>query len=908
MDLVSFRSIRSARRAQPKGEEVLPPLEFGGVDRGPLVQELFDLVVGSEVPQGQVAEQARARAEAFLLRGEGDRPIDPDDLRRPSGGGGDPGAAELWLFGELDRWLTAEGNRPDLAKLEEQLRKLLEAINVPSNRPDWFTFRFATAWFRLIDTLAAAVLIPTRGELARRLTRLLVVGGVVERRAQPETTRPASSGGTSGGSSGGPRPATYPGTPFQSSDQVQALLRERVPLLPSPPFPEVLPSSQVRLVRQATVSDLFVVRSEWRCYQAGEIADIRNVMAGEKLEHKTLRIDEREVIEATETERIVFDEQSEQTTERSDISEETSREVQLAIQAEGQVDVSAQYGPAKVNASVGASVDFSQQDATRRATRLAREAISRAVSRIETRTRAERIERSLTRSEDATTHSLEAPDGKHERGIYRWVDRIDRLQVFRYPDRLQLEFQLPEPGRFLREQLRRPLAEATVADPGAFTIDAKNINRNNYTELAAAYQAEGIPAPPDESIAVSQAVALDPSEESLNGSGPVWNAPAASKTVEIAVPPGYAAKEATVSLHATPVRAVWRREHEQSESSGDLEGFHTISATVAVGDNRWTSTHSGPANALNTVQSDTQPDHATQYLDADLEWAVANAPLDPPLVTKAPVTLAAVGANSAVASVEIACGPTEQAMAQWRQDVFDALLAAHEERVREYRAEQARLGLGGAVIHERSPARNAEMIRHELRRHAIAWLLDESPFRGREAVVPDSPPDIDLAEALEVADEIQFLEQAFEWSNLTYVAYPYYWARRGEEDSEIWEDLLSIETVDPELAQFLRSGSARVILPARPEFTGAAQHWLLFRQPWLGGPAPVPGDPLHISVATEIRDLTRPPADGEPGESWEVRMPTTLRWLDPASDNLPHNLLARLGAASNAPADPLCRD
>nr|MDP9486410.1 hypothetical protein [Actinomycetota bacterium] len=646
MDLVSFRSVRSARRAEPKGEEVLPPLEFGGSTRGPLVQELFDLV-GGGAPQDQIAAQARARAEGFLLGGEGDRPVDPDDLGRPGGDDADPGDAELWLLGELDRWLTAEGNRPDAPRLEEQLRSLLQAIDVPANRADWFKFRFGAAWFRLSDTLAAAVLVPARGETARRLTRLLVMGGLVERRAQPGTDRPASGGGQGGGPRP-PAPSAYPGTPFRSGDQVQALLRERIPLLPSPPFPEVLPKPQVRLVRQAAVSDLFVVRSEWRCYQAGEIADVRNVMAGEKLEHKTLRIDEREVTETTETERTAFDERSDQTTERSDISEETSREVQLAIRAEGQVDVSTQYGPTKVDASVGASVDFSQQDATRRATRLAREAVSRAVSRIETRTRQERIERSLTRSEDATLHSFEAKD-EHERGVYRWVDRVDRLQVFRYPDRLQLEFQLPEPGRFLRAQLRRPLAEPTVADPGPFTLEAEEIDRGTYTVHAATYRAEGVPAPPDESVAVSQALALDPPKEALDGSGVVWNAPSATKTVEIAVPPGYAAKEATVSLHATPIRAKWRRENEQSESSEDLEGFHTISATVAVGDNRWTNTHSGPAGTKNTVQNDGQADHATQYLDAGLDWSVSNKALDPPLVTKAPVTLTAVGANSATA-------------------------------------------------------------------------------------------------------------------------------------------------------------------------------------------------------------------------------------------------------------------
>jgi hypothetical protein len=84
-------------------------------------------------------------------------------------------------------------------------------------------------------------------------------------------------------------------------------------------------------------------------------------------------------------------------------------------------------------------------------------------------------------------------------------------------------------------------------------------------------------------------------------------------------------------------------------------------------------------------------------------------------------------------------------------------------------------------------------------------------------------------------------------------------------------------------------------------------HWLLFRQPWGGGPAPLPGQELYVSLAQEIKDQLVPPEDGEPGESWEAKLPTPFQWLEDP-DKLPHNERPTLGAEPNAPKHPLCPD
>ena len=60
----------------------------------------------------------------------------------------------------------------------------------------------------------------------------------------------------------------------------------------------------------------------------------------------------------------------------------------------------------------------------------------------------------------------------------------------------------------------------------------------------------------------------------------------------------------------------------------------------------------------------------------------------------------------------------------------------------------------------------------------------------------------------------------------------------------------------------------------------------------------MPGSQLYVSVAEEIKAQQVAPADGVPGESWEVRLPTSLTILDKVGTVLP---LTNAGAKLDAP-------
>jgi hypothetical protein len=482
------------------------------------------------------------------------------------------------------------------------------------------------------------------------------------------------------------------------------------------------------------------------------------------------------------------------------------------------------------------------------------------------------------------------------------VDRVDRFQLFRYPDRLMLEVELPEPGRYLEKLLSAPVALGTIPEPPKFDLELNAIDRKHYATLGKKYRASGIPAPPNASVSVSGTLVAAPAEGTPESISKLWNPPVLSDSEELTIPSGYAARNVTISGYAEPLRAEWYRERTNQAGADWLQGFHVLTVTLAVGDKRWTKTQTGTddptwRNATQLGKSDAAGRlYEVQYLDAALDFSESNVALDP-IVTKLPASLTLTAGKSATAIVEVDCTPTDAAMAEWRQQVFDACLTAHDTWDREYRAEQARLG-GAVALHERSPTRNRELVRNEIKRQVIAWLLGEEDFAGRDAIGAHSEIGFDLDAALAQAPTIQFLEQAIEWSNLTYIPYPYYWGRKAG-----WDKLSILEAVDADLARFLAAGSVRVVFPARPGLENDVLSWLFWQIPWAGGAPPIPGTSRYIPIATELADLTRPPEDGVPGKSWEARTPTTLRWLDP-NPELPKNAANQL----TPPEKPLCGD
>ncbi|MFC4512171.1 hypothetical protein [Streptomyces ehimensis] len=794
----------------------------------------------------------------------------------------------------LDQWLTRHPN----ACAEEVAAALLAAAmrlgfeevtletaaTVITCSEKWSEFRA-----RLGDSLVAALLAGNGGPAvtapgkwddgkvpvfkASRLTRWVLVCGVVETLTECERG-------------------------FLS---VRELLN-RVPVLPCPLFP--LPFRS-RLARMPAFSDLYVVRDEWARYVPGEIAHIENVLKGESKERVHKRIDESETVETRTEAEITITEKDTQSTDRSLLKMESGTDTNLTVGVEGQVNTSGQYGPTHVETHIGGSVEYSRAESERRASEQAHELVERAIARTELRVSETRTRRTLQRVEERNRHLVDnskTPDG-HVTGVYRWVDKIQRMQIFRYPHRYLLEFQVPEPATFVRWLIdHKPEPKGVLSEPAPFTVTGKadglrltvaNMTVADYGTYATRYNVTGLPEPPTPEIAVSESFVVSGGErkESIDNYGSIPFPPTGAQAKEIAIPEGYAAVSAVGSVAAAPELANWKDWTDWDNSSAGEDGvhehvgWHEIVAMLEIGGRTArASTQDSSTKPANTVTKTAGVYHSF-WLAKEFRWNEAGVQhrqvmLDTKPTGKLSVSATVGGAYKASVSVSVKCKPTEATWDGWRNEVFARLYAAYSDMLSRWQSEQASLKEDSASSFSGgSPTRHREVVREELKRQVIEMLIGER-FEGVSAIADDKDggtwPRIDLDTAQDVGPYIQFLEQALEWSTMTYILYPYFWA-----PSKRWQELQQFESADAEYDKFLRSGSARVVVAARPGFECTVNHFMVFGEPWGGGPAPVPGDDLYVSVAQELKELTRAPADGIPGESWEARVPTSLVWLDP---------------------------
>ena len=95
-----------------------------------------------------------------------------------------------------------------------------------------------------------------------------------------------------------------------------------------------------------------------------------------------------------------------------------------------------------------------------------------------------------------------------------------------------------------------------------------------------------------------------------------------------------------------------------------------------------------------------------------------------------------------------------------------------------------------------------------------------------------------------------------------------------------WISRIFLQVAMRSLRNFFVSGSARVVVPARPKFEGQVQIYVDTGVVWGGGPIPAIDHPEYLSVADEIRVQTGAAKQGEPGDWWHVELPTSLVAVD----------------------------
>lgn len=732
----------------------------------------------------------------------------------------------------LDEWLASTNNRPSSTKAFSD--ELAATVGPYLNGPEWQQLRKLLAELFYAALIISALNFPgvpilPLVEALGFLTRLLLVVALAD---------------------------TFKSTPALTPEDIYNTLRWRTLVLPDWMVQLLLAirtAKKAVIVRKPGFADLYITREEWDHYEPAEIASIENIMASELKSRVHVLVNQTQVTATTDITTTSIKEQDSTTTDKTQLQQQSSSNISIAAHVDGQVDTSTSFGPTTVNAHIGGSLDYSNASATSRATTQSHETVSVAISKIEQTTRQVRTVSTLTRATDKEEHKFDNVQGASKAGIYRWVDQIQNVELDRYPHRFLMEFEIPEPGAWTRWLHLNDLARTMINKPplpltqdgtlGTRPLKPTDVDANSYLEIAARYSTTGMNPPPPDTIVV----ALNLSYDSSAGGGGGGSNGGPQGDSSLTVPNGYEASTYSVSTVAV---------------LADGGPFWVIRMIVGAGE----------IQVLGDNLPIPPPPHSV--------FRLTDIPVGHISRGTIPIGLEAAVTQSYELNFEVTCERLPEIYEQWQNDTYALIVGAYNAMLQAYNDEKAGLTIQQTNLADaNSPVQNAQTIKQELKRLVIEMLIG-TPFRGRNAIsldgksTPPNEPSTDLSNAANFAPEVQFLEQAFEWETLSYICYPYYWA-----DASRWPDLTVIEGNDSNFADFLRAGSARVVLAARPGFEDQVNFYVKFGILWGGGPMPAPGDTDYLSIADEIKAQQQRPLDVAVIDTWQVRLPTTLIWL-----------------------------
>lgn len=598
--------------------------------------------------------------------------------------------------------------------------------------------------------------------------------------------------------------------------------------------------------KQIGIADYLKVEQTTHAYVEGEVAHIENIMAREYREKSTrkLRRSENTTTSSSDTEREQLTDTT--TATRFEMQNEIAKMMQEASDSNTQFGINASYktGNANINTSLGLgnASHSSRDESTRQAVTQAQDITARAMDRIVTKVHEERIEKIIEEFEENNSHGFDNKKGdKHVVGVYRWVDKLMKNQIYDYGKRMMFEFMIPEPAKlhllgmgkskFVKPEDPRTSDVMPVKDFSALSDEATlkywiskyNVEIENFLQNSIKVTkgfAYGRDKTPDmsETAGASSAIGIQD---------------------VVKIPEGYISTEYSIS--------------------GGGKEYVSSLLNINIADKR-------------IVEGITTTGFSKNGSFVGYSGDVA-------------VSISTDRFYSFETSLSITCMLTEDARKQWQLKTFKAIIDAYEVALIEYNNAVSQEENKASAIKGSNPNFYRQIENTVLRKNCISYMADRAPNAihgyGLSGLTQGSSftdyetklsKDLDKYSAF-----VKFMEQAFEWENLSYYLYPYYWGNKHN-----WSDLYKAENTDPVFTAFLQSGMARVVVTVRPGFEGAVQFYLATGKIWNGGEVPVIGDDLYLSIVDELKQ----PKGKKHGKAWITRLPTPLNILQAESIGL----------------------
>jgi len=603
-------------------------------------------------------------------------------------------------------------------------------------------------------------------------------------------------------------------------------------------------------VKRLGIADYLKVEQSVHAYVPGEVSNIENVMASE-LRHKSSVARDYSEITDTTSESIETEKISDTTkTERNEMQTEVAREIEKQQSIEANTRFTA--GGAAWKLEVGGSYanNSAQHDSTRQAVSKSQELTERAMERVLTKINKERVQKVIKEFTETNVHEFDnrgreggdAP--QHITGVYRWVDKKMKNQIYNYGKRTMFEFMIPEPAQLHRlamaatatETLTAPIDPRTAPSPQTMR-DAKTATLDQLQYWASYYNVKLTDLPE-----ATKKFTTGVNWIKLSGDE-------GYRHLNIDIPTNYQASHVKL----------WYG-FQKYHKSGLAELFTN---NFTGGFTKIVDTYS---NSVDLIQ-----DFSPQNVTGSYDFMYQGKNID-----------------SVNFNFEVTCTLSDAYMNAWKQENFDAIIKVYQDAYNAFLEKQKELE---AALKEQE-AENQEKVsifyrdmeNVILKHNCIAFLLQDYSALGKNmtnsaktmqdfSVILDD--DLDQYTAL-----AKFMEQAFEWSIMDYTFYPYYWANRTE-----WQKMYLSNSTDPLFRSFLQAGMARVIVTVNPGFEDAVQFFLTTGRIWNGGEVPVIGDPMYMSIVDELRQ----PTGEAQGKYWISRIPTTLTILQAESVGLKVN-------------------
>ncbi len=605
-------------------------------------------------------------------------------------------------------------------------------------------------------------------------------------------------------------------------------------------YTPTLPDSKGE-IKSVGIGDLLVVKEQIKKYESGEVAHIENVLGGEFKERIHRKLDRNEDTYIFETESIVEEQQELSTAERFELRQETSKIISEEVSNKSGAGFSVSAGvkggvgysfyiDGSVNSYVDNASRSSNEEATRKATSFSKDITTKAASRISERKRNEQVSTIIREVEETNKHGIDNKQGTNLSGVYQWVNKVYEAQVYNYGKRMLFDIMVPEPSAYLRSAVNQNTPEGVALNPPLkFNLQPNELTETNFYYYVKHYNVIGVKPPPDRYITVSK---------TFNGKAGDESGGSMVQSAELQIPNGYKAISGYVVFTGT---------HWVNQKGVGI-------TDVLVG-----------RKFITTVKK-----NSGTHINLDGE------------VSSIPIAIGTFNRSTFAVNIEIKCQMTDKLLTQWKLETYDAIKQQYLYLKSEYDEQLTAAQIqAGVNINGRNPIENRKIERTEIKKQCLSIITNQH-YDLFNSINIHPVPQMNIPEAIAEGKYIRFFEQAFEWEHMMSIYYPYFWSRKNK-----WLERVLIEDTDPLHAEFLKAGSARVVVAVSQNFEAAVSHFMETGQ--------IPEDedlldvqsPLYKPIVDEIKERNSATGlDISQGEPWDVILPTTLVKLRP-DDSLP---------------------